>query len=613
MARTNTIQTPELFPVEVPQVEEQAPEQGRGDTWAELLELAHETKQQYEQAGKYYLLPPDSLLQRGEQFYTANADAVRDLLIQGVQAGKIEPDTVNAVLYDYACIFGGVFDFRVTPKQMIQTLSYVRPYSAYFIDKDGFYFALLLSYSRYVRDIFDYQNRVSGETATAETRTDYFNTELTIDNARAFEYIRRSGLSKLEDFRDVGRDVMVSFIDKVAAAADVGTYALYYYIAKFCLSATPEELQAIPRPLSERDAKRVQEWAENNAATAERKLRETARTFSDAMNPENTEAQAEAQREAADWKSPTNTAPVELHEIPNIICSRPVKAIPHGAKITAAQVAAALPLQRFIDDFKKRNPEYLDVEINSTSVQKVFEGINYLPYAFRATEHSTDGQFTYKFNISEFANICGYADANQREKLALYGSLLMLNNLYVVVERPIRLIKNSKGFTRQTGGLTAVRVLSIREYGLNTGNIILDVNPKAMKGKPTLLTAEDYKKLREQAKGLTQSRFNAQILSKGHKALDDMVNEIFGLNELISEAEKSRNPEELKTAKKYVQGHKSDFKKKVLKWFEDYQTEGLLTYEKNLSTDGRIIMEWKRTKPLIPDGSEPLPQEPDEQ
>ena len=151
---------------------------------------------------------------------------------------------------------------------------------------------------------------------------------------------------------------------------------------------------------------------------------------------------------------------------------------------------------------------------------------------------------------------------------------------------------------------------------METGHLKLDLYPESLRGRPTLITAKQYQEMRAKAKGLAQSRFNAQLLGKGHKSERDLIDEVFGFTDMIANA----TPDELPKVTKYVQGHRAEYRKKVLGWFQEYVEAGILTDFKRepSKTDKRdFTLSW-----TCPDASkldpppfdlDATPQEPDEQ
>ena len=97
--------------------------------------------------------------------------------------------------------------------------------------------------------------------------------------------------------------------------------------------------------------------------------------------------------------------------------------------------------------------------------------------------------------------------------------------------------------------------------------------------------------MRAEAKGLTQSRFNFQIATKSHKSERDLIDEVFGFADML----KFATTDELPKVTKYVQGHRSRSRERVLSWFGDYVNAGLITNFKRepSKTDNRdFVLSW---------------------
>ena len=210
----------------------------------------------------------------------------------------------------------------------------------------------------------------------------------------------------------------------------------------------------------------------------------------------------------------------------------------------------------------------------------------------------------FKTNISKFAELCGFADANDEQKRGILTALGVLDGMYLVAWRP--------------KGPTAVRVLSIREIGLTgeaKGDLLLDVTTDAMKGRPQLIAWDDFKALRQRAKGLAENHFRYQIISKGHKEENALLNEVFGYDNKIAEAEKLGTPEDLATVRLNIKAHKPRDRKKLQKWFEDYQRKGYIKYSKKTNLKGETVYKWEtlKTVPVEPLGPQEPAQDPDDQ
>ena len=476
MTHKTTITTeggPSLFgglnPQETPDTwQGMTPAEGTPDEWEEIKQLVEETRQDAERAGVWLLLPPETLLRRGEIYYNQRVDQIRDTMA----ASGATPDVVAAVCRDYAGILSGSCRFTATAVQMQQALRALKPYEAFNIDRYGLYFALLLNYSRFLLRYYDYDEAVKGLFATEESKRAYISAFYPAMDARAVRWLLNIGYFQPSDFSGFDPAEMGEFFARIADFAAFGEYTLYYTVARLALVATPQELAEVEPPPGVSIAQTslpkfceqvVQETADN--------LNRAGEKFAEAIRSDTHAEQEQARQAGKDWHDDTNAQPVKIHENYGIVLSRPVKVSPHGAEIVNT-----LPIQQYIDDFNLNPQRYTNLVINATvtqmTVQKVFEGVNLLPsYLSGSMTRIEGGRFGFRTNISQFAEICGYADANNEEKRALLGGLILLSNLYFVVDKPKRYeefttIKGRK-VKRMAGGRVALKFLTVPAIGLD--------------------------------------------------------------------------------------------------------------------------------------------------
>lgn len=568
-----------------PSMFDEMPQGNEQHTFNDLFAELNELRQMVEDTGFYFALPNEALATRAETYYNNHIEQIRAVL----DASGTAADVADVVTTDYANVLFGSRVPKATPDQMKTALKVFKPYKAYSIDRYGLYWALLLNYSRCLNMWGNYQYDVAGVTATPESKQEFINGFYSAADARAVLWLASIGELTPAAFAGVFEtNVVNSFMDRVTEWGNLYEYSALYFIAKYALLATPQELDAITKPPIHSQTP-ILDFAEQFAAEAQQRLGKTADKYGAAFEAEKTAEKEQAAEGANNWRDNANTQILQLHEVPNIICSMPVQISPNGAEIVNT-----LPVQRYIDNFMKLHPEF--GLITPMTVQKVFEAVNLFPCYLKPTKIDKY-RLQYNLNRSQLAELCGYQDANQTEKLALVGSLVMFNGLFVVVNRPIRYYETQslRGRKRkvQTGGQTAVQIINVPAFDITHEGITVDITPEAFKGKPTLITYGDYKKLRSEAKGLSQSRFNYQLLTKGHKKEDDLINDVFGYDEKSKLA--ADDPEALKRVKEYIRKHRTGDKKKLIKWFNDYKAKGIITYKYNARTK---VYTWDRVTPL---------------
>ena len=573
------------------------------EEWADMMLYYEDTKRTYERAGLWGVWTSETLLRRAEVYYNQRVTTV----VKTMTAAGAPVDVVNAVCSDYIGILSGSCKFVATVEQIQTALKTLQPSAAFSIDRYGLYFGLFLNYSRFLLVYKDYDFTVKGLHATDDTKRVYLSEFYPPMDARAVRWLLDRGYFQASDFSGFEPSEMGEYFARISAFAELGEYVLYYTVARLALLATPDELAEVEPPKHAQGQTDIIAFCEAVVKDTVDKLDATAEKFGEGLTSDAPTEQAQAQKAARDWRDDTNARPIKIHENYGLVLSRPVNVSPNGSTITTT-----LPIRRYIDDFSRRNPQY--GKITEMTVQKVFEGVNLLPsYLSGRMKTGENGRCAFYTSISEFAEICGYADANQPEKMALLGGLLLLDNLYFIVDRPQKYYEytDRKGRTRRqnTGGPVAMRFLVVREIGLRWGELLIEVYPESLKGRPTLITERRYKELRAQAKGLTQARFNYQISTKAHKSENALINFVFGLDDMIKYA----TPDELPKVTKYIQNHRADFRKKVLRWFDDYVKAGILTEytrEPSKTNKGDYVLSW-----VCPDTSKlnPPPFEPQEQ
>lgn len=584
--------------------------------------------------GVWQVIPTPALILRGETYYNQREKSIRELLEQS----GMTADAVNTVLADYVGVLNGIFAFEATPTQMEQALKAVKPYVAFNIDRYGLYYGLLLKYWRFLLRLYHYTERVKSQDATEETKREYIETGFNAIDAMAVKWLLAIGYVEPSDFAGIDPSEMRTFFSRINGFAQLGEYTTYYTIARLALVATPDEMADVEAPPYLNTETPITEFCEQVIQEADKHLNEQAEKFAAAAA--NTEQEQEQARQAGkSWQDGTNKQTIVIYENVAKVLAKPINVSPYKAEIVTT-----LPIKRYIKDFNEHPVRFGKIEtyptITEQSVIRAFDGVGLLPNYLRG-KMIADGdgrRLEFRTNLSEFAEICGYQDAGQAEKLALLGGLLVLRNNYIIVDKPFRYYeyKDMKGRTRRkrSGGLTAFQLLNIPQIGLDTGELIIEAyidffNSSLRKGPDgklipnnTFIDQDTYNKLRGKVKGTAQYRFNIQIATKSHKNERQLIYEVFGLDDMLKQAEKTDieagNNTEQKRVKTYIQNHYAGFKKKIAGWFDEYLKDGIITEFKRepSKTDNKdFVLSWKCPDPqgLIPPQLVQVEREPDEQ
>lgn len=555
-----------------------------------------------EQAGDRWRVP-EALLPRTMEYYTRKAQQVREHLNAGASKfWELSPEMENVLLEDYARALFGVFDFTATRDQM-ERLRALRSTRPFLIDRYGLYYAVLGGYSDIARRLYDYdritapQDQYRGTNQTDELQA-FINGPTYTAEGRAVSYLLRSGGFDAARFSGVtGPAEVNAFLDRCELFGAVYDYATYYGVCKYCLYATREELAAIPTPRDKFGDKTPQQFAEQAAATVNKRLDRVDASLADVFDATTTEATTEAKAQA---KEQIEQAPRDLVRVPDTfaaLLSRDVYGSKNGENVRNEN--DILPIQSFIAAYMEKHPDAAQ-NLTPRIVEKTIEGVNLLQRKQRVTP--VNGLYTFRTNISEFSELCGYADANDEQKRAVLSALSVLNGLYLAVWRP--------------RGLSAVNVLNIREIGITgqaRGELIIDVTTDAMKGRPQLLEYSDFERIRREAKGYAENHFRYQIIAKGHKTENALLDEIFGYTNAIREAtEAHADAETLNALRRNQQKHRPRDRARLQRMFEREAAAGFLTFKRYTNAKGETVYSWQRTAAATPEDPNGE-QEPDEQ
>ena len=548
-----------------------------------------------EQAGNRWRVPA-ALLSRTMEYYTEHARQIREHLNAGASDfWELDTETENVLLEDYARALFGVFDFRASREQM-EKLRALRSGWAYNVDKYGLYYAVLGGYWGICRGLDEYDRITAAPEDYREPEFQEFAQQAYIngpnysEDGRAVSFLIRTGKFDAARFAGVSGPAEVNaFLDRCQLFAAVFDYATYYGICKFCLWAAREEMDAIPAPRDRFGELTPQQFAEQAAARVRKSLGRVGENLAEVVDAPTVEATTEAIEQA---REETKNPPRDIVRVPETfagVLSRDVYASKFGENVRNEN--DILPIQSFISAYLDKHRE----ETGTTTplyVEKAIEGVNMLQRL--GNVKPAGGWYTYETTITEFATLCGYETPTGEQVRAVLLALLVLKNLYLAVWK--------------SDGIHAVNILNVPDIGVTgeaRGKIRIQVNADATKGRPQLLTWKDFERMRREAKGYAENHFRYQIIGKGHKTEDALLNEIFGYENAINEArEQGADAETLNGLRRNQQKHKPRDKKRLLKMFEREQAAGFLTFRKYTNAKRETVYSWKRTNPDEPDEQE---------
>lgn len=537
-------------------------------------------------------LPPQSIIGRISQYINDRLTPIREAV-----APFVTPETLETLIHDYALVFVGGYSFEATPPQMIEALKLLKPTKAFLIDRYGLYFGLLLNYAKTLEVNRTLREILRKDNPNREIDLTSFYTQSPATMILAAEWLLTKGIITAEDFEGIPPETLTRFLTACDVMADMARYAQLYFTSKHALSATTEELHAIPYPKQFKTADDAHTFAERLAQDLNAKMAEMAAKVDAALNAIETADTLEDFKQA---QAQAKTATVEAININNRLATILSRDIYSASDGTAAQI---VPISKTIAHAIKTGG--IDA-ITAFNVEKAVEGLQMLQAFERGVEQS-DGRILYEISISKFADRAHGRDATQAEKIAIVEALKLLNTVFLVS-------------WKANGKREAVAAAHLAKYEMDKkgniiGNLRITLDPKLTRGKPNLILLSDFRRMQKQAKRQAQNHFRYQILSKAQKEENALLDAVFGYQRMRDETDGSA--EELKGVAEYIRKHKAHDRKEIIKMFEEYQNAGWITYTRKENDRGEIIYKWRKSKTIKTDIAEAEAEQehdtPDEQ
>lgn len=588
---------------------------------------------QLEGTGYYVLLPTEALLQRSEVYFNQYVEDVAALL----ESSGVTPDVAEMVKGDYAAIIAGIYDVKLPLQAQAEFLKTVKLWRLQFIERYGLplLFTIYFLNTHTAEDYIKGFKHATGDVERTTVRRENGNTTIEKEHvkisveeqknnfinatfnrivsgtaplrAAAFYWIKRhqyeqdgvlSDIVEPSDFSGIEPEQVNKFLAYVEAYAGIDDYVNYYYIAKYALKATPDELKEIDYPPIFGEFSKAQEYAERVSKARYKSIQNKAAEVEKMVAAESVEDIRKAQQEITD--APNTDETIRIPENIALLGSRDVYASINGTEITEQGV---IPISKVIAIYGERRKD-LPANVTPLTVEKTIMGLNML----QRFNHNAPvgGWYTYETNITEFSRLCGYENSNMEERTALLHSLMILRDLYVIVWKP--------------KGRVAIQLLTVPEIGVSgelKGQFKLQVNAEALRGHQNYITLAQYDEIRKQTKGQAQHHFNAQLLAKGQREENALLNEVFGYDTMLLEAtgntgDERVNPESVRNVKEYIRKNKPNHRKKLAKWFEEYTQQGILEkYSRTMNAKGEYIYKWRRAN--VPKEQGLNTEAPDEQ
>ena len=523
-----------------------------------------------EKVGIYFPLSGEKIMERARTYYEQKIAEVEKFL----NASGLTQETIKAVKRDYLIALAGYYNFQADPDQMQEAYDKLKFNRAFMIDRYGLFHLLLSQYKRVLITIYNHFTTVIEANPTPDAKQKYIET-FPPENLRAAAWTMQKGIIKLLDFEGVPAQTVADFADTVQYISDVTDYCNFYHLCKYAYIAPPEELETIRKP------KALQRAIEQGFTTiVEDFCTQTEQALSDA-----------AERYADAMEKPD----------PNI-GKWSVDGVKVSANLTAAQqkpievhtkyTTDTLPIRQYIESFPlMQGNEKFKGLITEATLQTVIGGLDAIrSWGKFKNITPVNGVLTYPVSMEDFAKICGFKDANQRDKTKLLGGLLMLNNLYIYCDRPIRIRSKSKSKYKIGGWL---KVFDLRWISTDGNDLIIDIHETDLGGELRPITPKNFIELRKMTDSVPEARFIEQIKGKTNIKEEALLDQCFGYSDILKYIPEE-DTEELRKAKKNIRSHKPRDRQKLQGWFKKYHEQGFIVwYTYNQNKAGEWVYKWE--------------------
>lgn len=552
-----------------------------------------ELEEYFKERGLFIPLPTESVYQRSKDYYNRNIDRITKVLA----SSGLSETTIEVIKQDYFFALTGYYDFKAEPSQMVEAWQHLQPLfpQIFQIDRYGFYYVLMMSYYCYAKVFFDFNTEFrDGDEEKRKQYLEKIENYSFLEN-RAIVWFMRRGVATPFDFIEKGLDFGARIAALQAMSVPIIDYVNYFTIAKHAYMATFDELRAIKSPVVIDQPQSKDEFflvAQTESDRIFGLLSDKAEQYAATADSNKTESEREEAIQAAQ-------KPIGLRdEIKLPVNFNRANQKPIQAGFDWADERTYMPLTKYIMNVwpnTENGIKYTGVTVTEYTIQKAIEGLGILTNWERMKRNKIEGRLEIPTNISQFTELCLQRDASAVEKKQMLAALLLISNIYVVIDRPVRIKASSSKSKKpvKTGGRTFVKLMTLEEFNIGGNeNMIITIPEKSLGGTLLPVSRKDYDRMRKEVKGSQKLRFMANILEMDNRAEDGLVDDCFGFAQLI---ENAQTEEDKKATREYVRKNRTSAKKRVKQWFEEYLQEGYITsYTYTQNKKGVWVYKWKR-------------------
>lgn len=472
---------------------------------------------------------------------------------------NLSKDAIEQILADYIEAYGGGINYHITPENLVKFLERLDFLSLRDIDNIVLLGVVVMDYSAMLKALAEWDK---GNPTDRKRTKEEVEEWLYENNSNPYSLWVVSKLWDKEYKTPYSEASLQLHSRRIAKV-----YLFASFVARYALNATKEEVEAILHPLEDG----LEEiWVG------------TEHCYNDLRA---TEKRAEAERAERERREQQATAPVviELSRPIAKVMSERVQSLQkltdkqrQGIIITPLKGQPAIPVE--VISQQLLNDGRIHLPCSEQMVHNALNGLNMLQHFYNATPQN--GIYSYRLRMTEFAELCYGREPSGDESRQMVTALSVLQERYWLID----------------GGKKAVKICSVMEINSTERGVELTISiPQSiLEYNPILAQEQNILALRNSQRGLTQARFNSQILCKGHKKEADLLDACFAYSARLKEVE---GYPAYNKVKRDIQLHRSQDKKRLNGWFDQYQKNGILTYTKTENRKGEMVYSWQLLNP----------------
>lgn len=464
-------------------------------------------------------------------------------------------------MYDYAGFLLGYRSYTATDEQQRKILDILPPTKAFALDP----WALFLMMTDYAENekLRPYVNAIVADPNETNTMSliNYLNDNSYFGVCCSVAWYFGSDQLSKEKLVGLTDDEYNNFVEVIGINQRTIHYATYYILARSCYGATQDELDdAIPDELIPQTTTNLRDYCKQLYDETERTINEMQQKVGVAMSENDPNKTSVAKKDFSDL---AENKVVSIFKYPSrlgVLLSDFVELA------VAGNSKERIPIKAQIDAY---NHKHNDSKLTELIIERVIAGFGEL-YNVDSTPVLSD-VLVYDITLSNFSNLVFGYDAGGSEKLQVLHALRMLNDKYVISDKGTKKPK-------------AVKLVTIQEFD-GGGSLKLTLSKNIITTHILKLNGDGYTSIKKITKGQSESHFRNRIISSDNIGEEKLLFEMYNYGA---------------RSKAYIQNHKSEHRKRIIRLFEQFEKEGYLKSWKRYENEfGIMVYQWTKSTKIL--------------